>query len=75
MQRWEVSMEHGARAGSVCGRAREMGRHGSRKTGVRCSSGECGLCPEVDTEGPVKDYAHETVIVRFNVLTIRTCYM
>lgn len=42
------------------------------KTGVRCDAGEYGLCPEVDAEGPVEDYAHENVIARFTLLKIKT---
>ena len=62
----------GARARSACGRGVGGGEAWRWKTGVRCDAGEYGLRPEVDTEGPVEDYAHENVIARFTLLKIKT---
>lgn len=41
------------------------------KVGLRCNAGECGLCPEINRERPLKDYTHENFTVKFPVLTIR----
>lgn len=45
------------------------------KAGLGCNAGECGLCPEMNREGLLKDYTHENVTVKFPLLTVRIWQM
>lgn len=63
MQRQEVSTEHGGWNRKGLWKNQGASEAGRWETGLRCSAGECGLCPKVNKEGPLKDHTHGNVIV------------